>query len=49
MQGYYEKFGFRRLERSEFPAYFGRLIPIVNFFARRFRTEILVMRREARG
>jgi N-acetylglutamate synthase-like GNAT family acetyltransferase len=49
MQGYYERFGFRRLERSEFPAYFRRLIPIVNFFARRFGTEILVMRREARG
>jgi N-acetylglutamate synthase-like GNAT family acetyltransferase len=33
MQGYYERFGFRRLEPSEFPPYFRRLIPIVNVFA----------------
>ena len=49
MQGYYERFGFRRLEPSEFPPYYKRLIPIVNTFARLLKTEILVMRREAQA
>jgi N-acetylglutamate synthase-like GNAT family acetyltransferase len=43
--GYYERFGFRRLERAEYPRYFGRLIPLVNVVARLFGTRILVMRR----
>ena len=47
MQGYYERFGFRRLEPAEFPRYFRRLIPIVNTFARLRGIEIVVMRREA--
>jgi N-acetylglutamate synthase-like GNAT family acetyltransferase len=47
MRGYYERFAFRRLEPSEFPPYFRRLIPIVNVFARLWGTEIVVMRREA--
>jgi amino-acid N-acetyltransferase len=48
MQGYYERFGFRRLMSSEFPPHFRRLVPIVNIFAPALGTEILVMRREAR-
>jgi N-acetylglutamate synthase-like GNAT family acetyltransferase len=49
MQGYYERFGFRRLELAEFPPYFKRLIPIVNVFARMWGIEIAVMRREAQS
>jgi N-acetylglutamate synthase-like GNAT family acetyltransferase len=47
LQGYYERFGFRPLEPPEFPPYFKRMIPIINVVARLFRTQILVMRREA--
>ena len=47
LQGYYERFGFRRLEPAEFPPYFKRLIPVINVVARLFKTQILVMRREA--
>jgi N-acetylglutamate synthase-like GNAT family acetyltransferase len=47
LQGYYARFGFRRLETPEFPPYFRRLVPIINMVARRFGIEILVMRREA--
>jgi len=47
LRGYYEHFGFRLLARSEYPAYFGRLIPIVNLVAGRFGIHILVMRRDS--
>jgi N-acetylglutamate synthase-like GNAT family acetyltransferase len=47
LQGYYERFGFRRLNRAEYPPYFGRLIPLVNLIGRLNAMEILVMRREA--
>jgi N-acetylglutamate synthase-like GNAT family acetyltransferase len=47
LQGYYERFGFRRLDPAEFPLYFRRLIPIINVVARLIGTQILVMRREA--
>jgi N-acetylglutamate synthase-like GNAT family acetyltransferase len=47
LQGYYERFGFRRLEPAEFPPYFGRMIPLINLVARFFGMQILVMRREA--
>jgi N-acetylglutamate synthase-like GNAT family acetyltransferase len=47
LQGYYERFGFRRVDRADFAPYFRRLIPIINVVARRFGIEILVMRREA--
>ena len=46
LQGYYERFGFRRLEAAEYPPYFRRLIPVANLFARVFGTRILVMRRD---
>jgi N-acetylglutamate synthase-like GNAT family acetyltransferase len=47
LQGYYERFGFRRLEPAEFPSYFKRMIPIINVVAPLLGTQILVMRREA--
>ena len=47
LQGYYERFGFRRLDPPEFPPYFKRLIPIINVMARLVGTQILVMRRDA--
>ncbi len=49
LEGYYERFGFRRLERAEYPPYFRRLIPIVNVVAQLFGTRIVVMRRQAPG
>ncbi len=45
LEGYYERFGFRRLEPAEYPPYFGRMMPLVNLVARFFGTRILVMRR----
>jgi N-acetylglutamate synthase-like GNAT family acetyltransferase len=47
LQSYYERFGFRRLDPAEFPPYFRRLVPVMNVVARMFRTQILVMRRDA--
>lgn len=47
LQGYYDRFGFRRLDQAEFPLYFRRMIPIINVVARLVGTQILVMRREA--
>jgi N-acetylglutamate synthase-like GNAT family acetyltransferase len=45
LEGFYERFGFVRLQRADYPRYFSRLIPIINFVARFFQTEIVVMRR----
>ena len=47
LQGYYERFGFTRLDPAEFPRYFRRLLPIINVAVRLFGTQILVMRRDA--
>jgi amino-acid N-acetyltransferase len=47
LEGYYERFGFRRLNRADYPSYFGRLIPLVNLIGRFAGTRILVMRRDA--
>lgn len=47
LQGYYERFGFRRLDPAEFPPYFRRLIPVINVVGRLFRVKILVMQRDA--
>ena len=44
-EGYYERFGFRRLPHKEWPRYFARLLPLVNAVAWLGRTEIIVMRR----
>ena len=45
IQGFYERFGFRRISRNEFPPHFARVTPFVNMLARLARTEIIVMRR----
>ncbi|TMC82355.1 MAG: GNAT family N-acetyltransferase [Chloroflexi bacterium] len=45
LEGYYERFGFRRIERQDHPAYFARMLPVVNLFARLARMEIILMRR----
>ena len=47
LEGYYERFGFRRLDPGELPPYFRRLVPVMNVVARMFRTQILVMSRDA--
>jgi amino-acid N-acetyltransferase len=47
LEGYYERFGFRRLNRADYPPYFRRLIPLVNLIGRFAGMQILVMRREA--
>jgi N-acetylglutamate synthase-like GNAT family acetyltransferase len=47
LQGYYERFGFRRLDQADYPPYFARLIPLANLVGRFSGTRILVMRREA--
>ncbi len=46
-QGYYERFGFRRLERREYPPYFRRMVPVFNSIGRLFGQRIVVMRRDA--
>jgi N-acetylglutamate synthase-like GNAT family acetyltransferase len=45
LQGYYERFGFRRLEPRDYPPYFARMLPIFNTVGRFFRVQIIVMRR----
>ena len=45
LQGYYERFGFRRLEPHDYPPYFARMLPILNTVGRFFRIQIIVMRR----
>ena len=45
LQGYYERFGFGRLEPREYPPYFARRMPMINSFLRPFRIRIIVMRR----
>jgi N-acetylglutamate synthase-like GNAT family acetyltransferase len=45
LQGYYERFGFKRLEARDYPPYFARMLPILNAVGRVFRIQIIVMRR----
>jgi N-acetylglutamate synthase-like GNAT family acetyltransferase len=45
MQGYYERFGFSRIERPDYPPYFARRMPALNTFLRPFGIRIIVMRR----
>jgi len=45
LQGYYERFGFMRLEPREYPPYFARRMPMINAFLRPFGIRIIVMRR----
>jgi amino-acid N-acetyltransferase len=49
LEGYYKRFGFERVERPDYPAYFARLLPVVNVFARLARTQIILMRRPGLG
>ncbi len=46
LQGYYERFGFRRLDPAEYPRYFARMVPVLNTIGRLFRVRIIVMRRD---
>ena len=46
LQAYYERFGFQRLQRAEFPPYFARVTPMFNAIGRLYRMQIIVMRRE---
>jgi N-acetylglutamate synthase-like GNAT family acetyltransferase len=46
LEGFYQRFGFRRLEPAGYPPYFRRLVPLVNLVMGRFGIRILVMRRE---
>jgi N-acetylglutamate synthase-like GNAT family acetyltransferase len=45
LEAYYARFGFRKLERREYPPYFARQVPLVNAFLRPFGVRIIVMRR----
>jgi len=45
LEGYYQRFGFQRIERPDHSAYFARLLPLINVFARLAGTEIILMRR----
>lgn len=46
-QGYYERFGFQRLDWADYPPYFKRLLPIANLFTLRDKPRVIVMRRAA--
>ena len=47
LKGYYERFGFKRLEKGDYPPYFARRMPMINAFLRPFGIRIIVMRRDA--
>jgi len=46
MRGYYERFGFRALDKKDYSPYFRRLMPIANFVGRFVNDRIVVMRRD---
>ena len=49
LEGYYERFGFKRIERAAYPPYFRRTTGIANLITRFFGIHLIVMRREAAG
>jgi N-acetylglutamate synthase-like GNAT family acetyltransferase len=49
LEGYYERFGFRRVERAEYPPYFRRTTGMANLITGLFGIHLIVMRREAAG
>ena len=49
LEGYYKRFGFRRVESSEYPPYFRRTTRMANLITRFFGIHLIVMRREAAG
>jgi len=49
LEGYYERFGFRRIEPVAYPPYFQRTTRLANLITRFFGVHLIVMRREAAG
>ena len=49
LEGYYERFGFRRVERAEYPPYFRHTTGMATLITRFFGIHLIVMRREAAG
>jgi N-acetylglutamate synthase-like GNAT family acetyltransferase len=49
LEGYYEHFGFRRIEPAQYPPYFRRTTGLVNRITPLFGIHLIVMRREAAG
>jgi N-acetylglutamate synthase-like GNAT family acetyltransferase len=49
LEGYYERFGFRRVEPAGYPPYFRRTTGIVSRITPLFGIHLIVMRREAAG
>jgi N-acetylglutamate synthase-like GNAT family acetyltransferase len=49
LEGYYVRFGFRRLEPAAYPPYFRRTVSSVNVITRLFGIHLIVMRRQAAG
>ena len=47
LEGYYERFGFKRLEPDSYPPYFRRTTLLVSRITRFFGIHLIVMRREA--
>ena len=47
LEGYYERFGFKRLEPAAYPPYFWRTTLLINRITRFFELHLLVMRGEA--
>ena len=47
LEGYYQRFGFRRVEPSAYPPYFRRTTRMANLITRFFGIHLIVMRREA--
>lgn len=49
LEGYYERFGFRRVEPAAYPPYFRRTTRMANLITRFFGIHLIVMRRQASG
>ncbi len=49
LEGYYQRFGFRRVEPAAYPPYFRRTTRMANLITRFFGIHLIVMRREAAG
>jgi N-acetylglutamate synthase-like GNAT family acetyltransferase len=45
MVGYYQRFGFERVPRAEYPRFFARFLPAFNAVGRLFGEQIVLMRR----
>jgi len=49
LEGYYERFSFRRLDLASYPPYFRRTTALATKISRLFGVHLIVMRREAAG